>query len=433
MLTDFKIKNAAPKKTAYKLTDGERLYLLVHPNGSKYWQYSYEFAEKERVLSIGKYPLVSLAHARQKRLDAQRLLSENIDPNSEKRKKKIEAEYKDRNSFYVVAEEWRDMNLNRWTPRHADRTWRRLENHVFEQLGKRPVSEIKPMDVLMLLRKIEQAGNISTAHTVLAICRSVFMYGVVTTRLESNPTDNLIGALKSCQKTHFPTLKSPELPEFLKCFDRLQATEQKKIAFQLLLHTAVRTGELRHARWSEVDFKNQEWLIPPEHSKMRREHLVPLSKQTMFLFSRLYELTGTGEWILPNRAGFKHPVMNENAITDMIAAMGYKGRIVGHGFRSLFSTVLNEQSSFSPDAIERQLAHVERNSVRAAYNRAEYKKERRQIMQWWSDFLDRQAGQLLAENRLAQQNGTAQEADVPQLAQFTMSVGMVSGSLFFRN
>lgn len=386
-LNDSKIRAATFKVKPYKLSDGKGLVLLVHPNGSKYWRFNYRFAGKAKSLSIGTYPGVSLAKAREKRKDAKNLLRDQIDPSAEKRKEKRIAYYRDRNSFHAIAEEWKERNLSRWSARHADRTWARLENHVLPQLGRRPVTDIRPIDVLALVQKIEQDGNFETAHRVLAICRSVFRYAVITARLEHNPTDNLTGALKAYRKNHYPTLRSQELPDFLKALDVLQASEQKKIAFHLLLHTAVRTGELRHAQWNEIDFERKEWVIPASKTKMEREHLVPLSRQSLSKLQRLHLLTGEGEWLFPNRRGFKHPMMHENAINDMIEEMGYRGRIVGHGCRSLFSTVLNEMSSFSMDAIERQLAHVERNAVRAAYNRAEYLDERRKMMQWWSDFL----------------------------------------------
>lgn len=424
MLTDTKIKKAKPKKTQYKLSDGERLNLLIHPNGSKYWQYTYSFGDREKVYSIGKYPLISLVEARVEKIKLQKLLLQNIDPNSEKRKRRLEAEYKDRNTFYAVAEDWRAKNRPNRTDRHDNRTWARLENHVFPYLGKMPVTQIQPVDILVVVEKIEKAGYTSTSHTVLAICSSVLQYAVITARLKINPAINLGGALQPHKQVHFATLKSRELPSFFEAFDLLQVCEIKKLAFLLLMHTGLRTRELRMGEWAEVDFQGRLWILGEERTKMRREHVVPLSRQAKALLERLHFLTGKGRWMFPNTHAVVTPYLHENVINDMIAAMGYKGHIVGHGFRSLFSTVLNEQGSFKEDAVERQLSHLDRNAVRRAYNRGEYFEERVEMMQWWSDFLDRQMVKPLPEKE-------AQVEKASLASQMTMTVGTVSGDFVF--
>ena len=389
-LTDSKIRGANPRSSPFKLADGEGLQLLVQPNGGKLWQFRYRFAERERTLSIGKYPGVSLAEARAAKVKAQGLLRDFIDPISDRRQARLESIHKERNSFRAVAEGWRDRNSVLWTPRHLDRTWARLENHVFPELGNRPVADIKPLEVLAVVERIEKAGAIETSHRVLRICSSVFRFAIVTGRLERNPASDLVGALKPSKPCHYPCLPAKELPEFLRTLDEVRTSEQNRLVVRILMLTGVRTGELRHSRWRDFNARSAEWRIPAEFTKMRTEHIVPLSRQCIGLLRELYRISGDGEWLFPNQQGRRHPVMSENTINHLIRRMGYKGRLVGHGFRSMFSTVLNE-NGFNRDAIERQLAHVERNGVRAAYNRAEYLPERREMMQWWADYIENAA------------------------------------------
>jgi hypothetical protein len=254
-LTEAKIRGAKPGQKARKLTDGESLFLLVHPNGSKYWQFSYRFGAKERKLSIGKYPHVSLAEARLARSAAQKLLAQNIDPSANKQKERLLAEYRDRNSFLAVAEEWRECNSPRWDAKHNIRNWGRLQNHVFPYLGKRPVSDISPLEILAVIHKIERKGLTAMSRRVLQICSAIFRYAKITGRISANPATDLSEALKPHKTVHYPTLQAQELTPFLTALDGLAATRQNKIAFLLLLHTAVRTGELRHARWEHFDLE----------------------------------------------------------------------------------------------------------------------------------------------------------------------------------
>jgi len=271
-----------------------------------------------------------------------------------------------------------------------------MRNHIFPDLGKRPVSEIKPLEVLSVVQKVESKGLTDICVRVLWICSSVFRYAVITGRAEHNPALNLKGALKPYRENHLPSLRARDIPDFLVALDSLNTRKQDQIAFKLLLLTALRTGELRRGRWEDVDLRAGEWRVPAEMMKMRDEHIVPLSSQSISLLEELRAMTSHQRWLFPSRYGRVNPVMHENRINDMIESMGYKGRVVGHGFRSMFSTILNEQG-FNRDAIERQLAHVERNGVRAAYNRAEYLPERRFMMQWWGDFIDGK-GMLLSKD-----------------------------------
>lgn len=387
MLTDLKIRNLKPKDRKYKKSDGERLFILVHPNGSKYWVFVYEFGGKQRELSIGKYPKFTLAEARQERIKAQKLLGDNKDPGAIKQQEKLIAEYKNRNLFRDVAEDWYAWKRPRWGDKHASLVWGRLENHVFPVLGRRVITEITRMELLVMAQNIASGGAPYVCSIILPICASIFRYGEMTERCKENPARDIQEVLPSYKAKHYPSINSDEIGGFIQRLKAISAIEQNKIAMLMLMMTAVRTKELRYAEWKEIDWSNRKWCIPAKRMKTRIEHEVPLSWQVIRLLEYLKNLTGDGRYLFPNHHKRKKPVMCENVINIMIHRMGYKGRMVGHGFRSLFSTVLNENSSFSSDAIERQLAHCEKDAVRDAYNRAKYMVERSQMMQWWADYL----------------------------------------------
>lgn len=388
MLTESKIKALKPRDKKYKVADGDNLYLQVNPSGKKSWKFRYNFGGVSREHTLGEYSNISLAEARRKKVDDQRLLLDNIDPCSHHLEKKLLAETRDRNTFRMVAEEWFEWRKPYWTPKHAHDTWRRLERHALPLLGRRPIAEIQTVELHAVIRQIENKGATHMSKRVFQICNGVFRYAGMTGRLKLNPADHLKGALAPHRTQHYPTLLARELPDFLSAFRKLSSTEQNKLAFMILLHTAVRTAELRYAEWSEIDWEQKLWVIPAEKMKMRRDHTVPITATVEKLLLRLRAITTSNQYLFPNQQARKHPVMSENTINDMIERMGYKNRIVGHGFRSLFSTILNEEGRYRRDAIEMQLAHVEKNQVRAAYNRALYLEERREMMSWWSRYLD---------------------------------------------
>ena len=388
ILSDLKIRNLEPKKKGYRVCDGDGLYLQVSPRGAKTWQLRYHFGGKERTMSGGSYPRVSLQEARELRHRTKRLLDLNLDPCSEKRREKIDAQYRDRNTFRLVAEEWFNSRKGDWTPRHARKIWHRLETYIFPDMGKRSIADIKPLEVLRVIQKIEARDATELSHCQLSSCNRIFRYAVVTGRIQHNPASDLGSALRRHRVKHQPALRAAEIGDFLRAFHRFECREIYKIAFELLLLTGLRTGELRHSKWIDVDFERWEWIMPPEITKMKELHVVPLSQQAATLLRRLKEITGDQEWLFPNFGSQRSPVISENFANNIIRKIGYKDRVVGHGFRSMFSTVLNE-AGFNRDAIERQLAHSERNRVRAAYNRAEYWEVRGPMMQWWADFLDR--------------------------------------------
>lgn len=384
-LTEIAIKALKPTDKARKVFDSGGLYLLVAISGTKTWCFKYRTLGKERKIVFGPYPLVTLKEARVKRDNAKRQLLDGIDPAVEKQTQKRLAVFNATNTFKAVAEEWHDLNKSRWTERHAHVLMRRLEMHIFPDLGERPIREIKPLEVLATIRKVEKKGT-HLAHRMMQVCKLIFRYALVTERAEFNAAGDLQGVLRAHKQTHYPTLHARELPDFLAKLEKVETTPINRLAVKLLMLTMLRQGELRLSKWSDIDWKAKEWRIPAENTKMRDAHVVPLADQTIRLLQELKALTGWGKYLFPSQQRLKHPVMSENTINVVIKRMGYEGKIVGHGFRALASTILNEEG-FRSDVIERQLAHAERNKVRAAYNRAEYLPDRCKMLQWWAEYL----------------------------------------------
>jgi len=321
-LTEQKIRNTKSSDKRYKLGDGEGLHLLVHPNGGKYWQFKYRFANKERLLSLGRYPEVKLSEARVLREDARRQLREGHDPNEVRKRDKLTAIYRDRNTLKAVAEEWFDRNADSWTKHYAEDTWNRLKNHIFPTLGSQAISAIQPLELLSVIQRIEKRGKTDMSHRVLRITSAVYDFAIITGRAQHNITTGLLKALKRHQTKNYPTLKPSEVTEFLGAFQALGSIEQNRLAFRLLLLTAVRTGEMRYSKWSDIDFEKREWHLRPEIMKMRSEHLVPLSRQTVRVLRKLEQITGDSEWLLPTTHNRVHEVVSENLINDMIKRMG---------------------------------------------------------------------------------------------------------------
>lgn len=384
------VKKAKPKERQYKLFDGKGLYLLVTPAGGKYWRLKYRFHDKEKVLALGVYPEVTLARARKKRFDARVLLSENKDPNLVKKEQLLQERIQASNTFEIVAREWLDLQKNNWTERHAERVLSSLEANIFPMLGDRPVAEITPIELLEVLRVIEHRGALDMAGRVLQRCHSIFQYAIVSQRAEINPAGALPGALRAPVRKNYAALSAKDLPDFLTKLEQFDCLPGTKLAIQLLILTFVRTGELRAARWDEFDLGGKQWRIPAERMKMGVEHIVPLSDQAIAVLKQLQELTGAYDLVFPGRVRAYKPMSN-NTILFALYNMGYRNRATGHGFRTTASTVLNELG-FDSDAIERQLAHGEKDKVRAAYNKAKYLDKRKEMMQAWADYVDSARG-----------------------------------------
>lgn len=388
-LTNPEISNAKSLEKPYKLADSGGLFLLIQPNGSKYWRLKYRFVGKEKLLALGVYPKMTLAEARASRNMAKDLLKDGKDPSEEmsSKAKKQKNILRADNAFESVALEWYQKQKNIWVAHHAADVKRRLEINIFPDLGKRPIAEIEAPDLLATVRKIETRGAYDLAHRVLAVAGQIFRYGIATGRCKRDPTPDLRGALTPHKKLHQAAVKSEELPDLLRAIANYDKTGDKltRLALQLLTQTFVRTNELIGAEWQEFDIESALWIIPAGRMKMKTEHIVPLSHQSISILEELRIIGCGSRFVFPGRNRDK-PISN-NTLLFALYRLGYKGKMTGHGFRAVASTALNEMG-FRPDVIERQLAHCERNEIRGAYNRAEYLPDRKRMMQTWGDYLD---------------------------------------------
>ncbi|MDE2309983.1 MAG: tyrosine-type recombinase/integrase [Betaproteobacteria bacterium] len=391
-LTDTAVRKAKSKTKPYKMADGGGLFLLAQPNGAKYWRLAYRFAGRQKMLALGVYPDVSLSLARERREEARKLLANGVDPGEIKQTQKKQAKIANEDSFEAIAREWHALNTPRWTANHAYDVLRSLEKEVFPAFGDAPISGIDAPTVLDAIRKIEGRKALDVAGRVLQRVRVVFAYAIASGRARHNPAAEIVGALAPRpKKKHYPAIKPHELPVLLHAladyWERDKASPLARIATHLLSLTFVRTGELRGAKWSEFDFEKMLWTIPAERMKAREPHTVPLSRQAVEALAELHPLTGHGALLFPSRSG-EGKTMSDNTINMAIKRAGYAGRMCGHGFRSVASTYLNELGTIRPDVIEAQLAHADKNAVRAAYNRADYMEYRKAMMQFWADTLD---------------------------------------------
>ena len=391
-LTDPKIRQAKPADKPYKLFDGGGLFLLVQPGGSKLWRLKYRFGGKEKLLAIGSYDKgVSLKKAREERDKARDQLVEGIDPGASKKKEKHAEREQAENTFRAIALNWAETYGARWTESHRARVVASLEADAFSALGDLPIKEITPPMVLSVIRAVESRGALDVASRVLQRTSAIFRYAIQTGRAVYNPAADMKGVLKTRKVEHRSTISRGELPDFLKKLDSYSGDPITKLALRLIVLTFVRTGELRGARWEEFDVDQGEWRIPAERMKMRSPHIVPLSPQALAVIEELRPLTGQFDLLFPSQRDQQRPI-SENTLLYALYRLGYHKRATVHGFRALASTILNE-TGFRPDVIERQLAHVERNKVRAAYHRSEYLEERRKMMDWWGACIESMANE----------------------------------------
>lgn len=380
------VDTAKPKDKIYKLADGGGMYLQINVNGSKYWRMKYRFAGKEKKLSFGTYPDVSLSDARSRREDARKTLAAGNDPGELKKAEQLAKKMSIENTFESIATEWYRAKVQGWSKSYADYVDRAFQNNVFPFIGSRPVNEIKPLELLSVLQRIEKRGAPELASKVRQRCGEVFRYAIVTGRAEYNPAPDLASALQGYEKRHYPFLQSSELPEFLNKLSEYTGSFITLQATRLLMLTGLRTVELRMAEWSEIDFDNHIWEIPKTRMKMKRAHLVPLSHQSLEALHQLKQITGRYQLIFSGRNDVNKP-MSEASINMVLKRVGYDKRATGHGFRHTMSTILHEQG-FNTSWIEMQLAHTDKNSIRGIYNHAQYLEGRREMMQWYADYID---------------------------------------------
>lgn len=384
-LTARQVDTSRPKDKPYKLSDGGGLYLLVNPNGSRYWRLKYRIAGKEKLLALGVYPDITLAEARQKRAEAKKVLAAGGDPGQEKQEEKQAKEQAVANSFERLAMEWHTHKSTSWSEGYAEHLLMYLKKDIFPFIGQKAITDISQVEMLNVLRKMEQRGVLDKLKKTRQACRQIFTYAIITGRAEHNPVSDLAGALKSPKQQHYPHLLVDQIPDFLRALSEYSGSTITRNATRLLMLTGLRTIELRASEWVDIDFDKGVWNIPAERMKMRRPHLVPISTQIRELLEEIHQLTGRGKYVFPGRNDAGKP-MSEASINQVIKRIGYDGKATGHGFRHTMSTILHEQG-YNTAWIETQLAHVDKNSIRGTYNHAQYLDGRREMLQWYADYM----------------------------------------------
>ncbi len=387
-LKDTAIRQAKPGAKPVKMFDDKGLFLIVTPSGGKWWRFRYKLDGKEKLLSLGTYPDVSLKAARDKRDEARALLAEGVDPSENRKAQKSARVERAANSFEVVAREWFTKYSPNWSEGHGERIMSRFERDIFPWIGGKAISEIKAPELLACIRRIEARGALETAHRALANCGQAFRYAVATGRAERDPSGDLRGALPPVKGDHFAAVTEPKrVAELLRTLDGYQGTLTVACALRLAPLVFVRPGELRKAEWSDIDLDNAEWRY--RVTKTDTDHIVPLSAQAVAILRELHALTGTGHFVFPGARSSDRP-MSDNAILAAMRRMGIpKDEMSGHGFRAMARTILDEVLGVRPDLIEHQLAHAVKDPNGRAYNRTAHLPERRKMMQQWADYLDK--------------------------------------------
>lgn len=385
-LTATEIKAARPKEKAYKLSDGGGMYLEVFPNGTKSWRLKYRIGGKEKRVVFGVYPTVTLAEARTKRDEAKRILAAGGDPGKEKQAEKQAKVMAVANSFEWLALEWHEHKRPNWSAGYASDILEYLKKDIFPFLGPRAITDIKPAEMLAVLRKMEQRSVLDKLKKTRQACRQIFTYAVITGRAENNPVVDLASALKAPMQKYFPHLLTDQIPGFLRALNDYTDSIITRNATRLLMLTGLRTIELRASEWSDIDFDKSVWNIPADRMKMRRPHIVPITRRVKELLEEVHQLTGRGKYIFPGRndAGKS---MSEASINQVIKRIGYDGKATDHGFRHTMGAILDEQG-YNTAWIETQLALVDKNSIRGTYNHAQYLDGRREMLQWYADCMD---------------------------------------------
>lgn len=386
-LTDAKVRTAKPADKVYRLFDGGGMYLEVSTAGGRLWRFKYRVDGREKRLALGAYPDTTLNHAREKRDAARRQLANGIDPGAFKAAQKAARAERAANSFEAIAREWHAARLPIWAAGHAERIIRRLERDVFPVIGGRPIAELKPPEILDVLRKIEARNIAETAHRTLTNIGQVMRYAVATGRLESDVTRDLRGALKPVQAKNFAAITDPpKLGELLRGIEDYRGSPIVRAALRLAPHVFVRPGELRKARWADIDFDAREWRF--ELSKTRQPHIVPLSDQAISILKEVQGITGRSEYVFPGARSMRLP-MSENAVLYALRGLGFDSNtMTGHGFRAAARTILDEVLGWRVDLIEHQLGHAVKDPNGRAYNRTAHLPERRKMMQAWSMYLN---------------------------------------------
>lgn len=383
-LTDTQIKRIKPREKPYKVSDGGGLFLWATPSGGKIWRWTYRHEGRAKLMTFGSYPDVPLSLARERHNEARKMLAMGMDPMAQRKAEKAATE----NSFKAISSRWLEHWKHGKSPRHADYVQRRIEMDILPMLGARPISEIEAPELVAMVKAIEKRGARDIAKRALETTGQVFRYAIAHGYAKRNPASEIRPSdiLQTLRKVNYARVDARELPELLRAIEVYQGTHVTRLAMKLMALTFVRTSELIGAKWTEFDAEATRWDIPAERMKMRTPHIVPLSRQAADVLETLRTLTGKGEWLFPGDRSSKKPMSN-NTILKALERMGYKGRMTGHGFRGLASTILHEHG-YNHEHIELQLAHAPRNAVSAAYNHALYLEPRAKMMQDWADFLE---------------------------------------------
>ena len=390
-LNDKQIKQAKALEKEYSLSDGAGLQLVIRPNGTKTWLFKYyrPFSKKRTNISFGQYPLISLADARKKREDARALLANDIDPKEHKDNEVLKQQEQQQNTLQFIAEQWFEIKKTKVTEAYAEDVWRSLCLHVFPNLGEVPIDKLSAQLTITTIKPLAAKGSLETVKRVCQRLNEIMTYAVNTGFIFSNPLAGIKAAFESPKKQHMPALAPAQLPELMKALNTASIKLTTRCLIEWQLHTMTRPSEAAGARWDEIDFEEQVWLIPAERMKKNKSHEIPLTPQALGLLEAIRPLSGHREFIFPaDRNPRSHT--NEQTANAALKRMGFKDRLVAHGLRALASTTLNEQG-FDPDIIESALAHVDKNEVRRAYNRSAYLERRRKMMQWWSEHIEQAA------------------------------------------
>jgi len=392
-LTALKCKNAQPKDKPYKLADAGGLYLLVNPNGSKYWRFKYYFLGIEKLMALGTFPLLSLGDAREVHQRAKKLLAANppIDPMAHKEEMRQVALRDQQNSFRTVALEWHENQKARWSAGYAQKNMRCLEMNIFPYIGNKPIAQITPPQLLECLRKVEKRDAMDIALKTKQICGMVFRYGIQTGKCERDASADLKGALKTRATSHYAAMEADDISSFIDALERNEARlyERTRRAIWLSLLTFQRPGEIRQAQWSEINLDEKVWSIRADKMKMRRDHIIPLSKQAIAILKAQKEEVShmNTDWVFPSQIRPKDP-MSDGTVNRALKRLGFGDATVAHGFRALARTTIREKLGYDSEIIEKQLAHKTRNPLGEAYDRTQFLPQRKKMMQHWADYLD---------------------------------------------
>ncbi len=400
-LNDFEIIALKPTDKIYKKTDGKGLNLTVHPNGSKYWRFSYRFNNQQKTLALGVYPYVSLAQARNRAFKAKCMVADGKDPGKKRQKEKAIAN--GTLSFESIARSWFEIKKNKWSEKHAQNVWRSLEDNIFHHIGSKPIKNIKSTKITQVLKIIEKRGSLEQLNKIRSRCSKIFIFAKAKGLIKTNPCEGIEVLLKEYVPKNFHHIKASQLPELVTSIESLISEPTTKAGLTLALHTFLRTSEIRFLTWDCVDFENRLLIVPMELMKKKREHVVPMSDKVIEVLKSLQPITGQYKYIFASTKQPELKPFSENTMLFALYRLGWKGKTTVHGFRHLASTTLRELG-YKRQVVEKQLSHETGSKVEATYNKAEYLIDRTKMMNHWSSFIENCNGQIIPINSKQSKN-----------------------------